>query len=215
METSIKVLLNWMLKHSSVLHWPELKNLVLKGEWYKLYVRHQCIRKALFLFFFTGTKAHWKQIDPEGLTWVLSCRKILLWTKSCMGEAVLLWSTCQAFCSEIQKPAVNNFTAIFFWPALLHISHRLGSGHCILVGSGNVSQVHAPCLEALGAAPGACLSPCPVPRLPAFPGNQLWQCQVGFRQGGLWILWVAGANGSNAMYPQLSMAAENSNFISA
>lgn len=150
METNIKVLLNWMCKQSSVLHWPGLKNLVMKGEWYELYVRHQCIRKALFLFFFTGTKARWKQIDPEGLTCVLSCRKILLWTESCMGEAILLWSMCQAFCSEIQKSAANNFAAIFFWPALLRIGHRLGLGRCILVGSGNVSQVHAlgmPCAQ--------------------------------------------------------------------
>lgn len=39
-----------------------------------------------------------------------------------MGEAIQLWSVCQAFKSSIQKPGADNFAAVFFWPALLCIT---------------------------------------------------------------------------------------------
>lgn len=140
---------------------------MIKGVCCHLYIRHQHIRKVLFLFYFTGTKAHWKQIDPEGLILVLSRRKALLWTEPCIGEAILLWSTCQALAAGFWISLQNDFAAVCFWPALLPISPQLGSSLY-------------------------------------FGGIQ--ECFAG--------AWVAKANGSRGTYPQLSAAAENSNFSS-
>lgn len=68
----------------------------------------------------------------------------------------------QAFFSEVQKLAANNFAAIFFWPAPLHISPLLGLS--LYFGGVWACFPHACpgnalCMEVLGSASGACLRP--------------------------------------------------------
>lgn len=123
-------------------------------------LREKCIRKALF-HLFTRTKAHWKQIDPEGSTRVLSCIKIFLLKSLAVGEAMRLWSVCQAVKSSIQKPGADNFAAVFFWPALLSM---VGFGSLYFGGVweyfADAYPGNAFCMKVLSGASGACLSPC-------------------------------------------------------
>lgn len=147
-------------------------------------LREKCIRKALF-HLFTRTKAHWKQIDPEGSTRVLSCIKIFLLKSLAVGEAMRLWSVCQAVKSSIQKPGADNFAAVFFWPALLsmtgwvwvtifwwglRIFRRCISWECLL---------HESTVRCFWSLP----VPLPWPWEPTMP--------VGFWQGSLWVPWAA------------------------
>lgn len=115
MKTSLKMLLNRMFKLSSVLHWLEWKN------WcYKSYVREKCIRKAFF-HFFTGTKAHCKQIDPEGRTRFLSCRRILL-LKSLAWERPSSFDLC-ARLSKVQSRNLELITLLqYFFGQLCYVS---------------------------------------------------------------------------------------------
>lgn len=89
-------------------------------------------KKKFILIFLYWNQGPLKTNTSAGinLSFVLVHSKIFLRVLYGRGRPAF-WSMCQTFCSEIQKLVT---AAVFFWPALLHISHWLGLGHCVLVG---------------------------------------------------------------------------------
>lgn len=116
------------------------------------HVREKCIRKALF-HFFIGTKAHWKQTDPEGSTRVLSCRKILL-EESC-GERPSSFDP-SARLSKVQSRNLELITSLLYCFGQLCCVSQVGFGSVYFGG-----RICLRCIswEVLAGAPGASCPP--------------------------------------------------------
>lgn len=155
-------------------------------------------KKSLFNFF-TGTKAHWKERDPEGSTRVLSCREILL-LKS------LAWERPSSFdpsarLSKVQSRNLELITLLlYFFGQLCYVS-LVGFGSLYLGGVWDYSPDAYPgntsCMEVPIGTPGACLSPC--------PENPLFQWAFSGA--------VCGSHGQPET-PQFNTAAQNSSLSS-
>lgn len=157
----------------------------MKKNWcYKSYVREKCIRKAFF-HFFTGTKAHCKQIDPEGRTRFLSCRRILL-LKSLAWERPSSFDLC-ARLSKVQSRNLELITLLqYFFGQLCYVS-LIGFGSLYFGGIWEYFPDAYPgnafCLEYWQVLQG-------------LPVLLLWSWEptvplVSFWQGSLWNPWAA------------------------